>query len=118
MFISSILVVAGGLISFRKIGLIQLFPEKRHKVIKWGHRMVRQFLPKNKWNSNIDSTSNSSFAGRNRDVLLGFRSCRAGVPDWSCNKACKFSIISSLFFSVLHEKNTKLDCVDMNRAYS
>lgn len=32
---------AGGLVAFRKIGLIRLFPERMHRTLKWMHRNVR-----------------------------------------------------------------------------
>lgn len=32
---------AGGLIAFRKMGLIHMFPERMHKTLKWIHRNVR-----------------------------------------------------------------------------
>ena len=35
---------AGGLIAFRKIGLIQVFPERMHRTLKWLHRNVRRNL--------------------------------------------------------------------------
>lgn len=39
VFISSILVVLGGLLSFKKVGLIHMFPEKKHATIKRIHRI-------------------------------------------------------------------------------